>query len=566
MRQGDHAVTKREKTPAGSQSAAPANDAGDPPYRVLIVEDDRSQALFAESVLHGAGMETRWVAQADDVLPVLADFDPDLVLMDLHLPARSGTDLTAEIRTAPEHAHLPIVFLTGDQDPETEYRALDSGADDFLSKPIRPRHLISAVQGRVKRARVARSRRGSGSERDPDTGLMRRDQAMARLAQSPGALMVEIQNLGALQDRFGYGGVEALLRAAGKRLSELAPDAARLNDNNFVVLSPGASDQALAAEARAIRDGLAQPIEHGGMSLRLRAAVGYLAAQARGGSAQEVLQALEPAVRHARSESSGISGFRQAPPPDASRSSALREALDGGRLELAFQPIVSVAGGDESQFQALLRMRDDDGRLHSAGELLASADAAGLMGEVDRWVMQRAIALLRPEAGATPPGRLFVSQSPQAIMADPAGEWLAGALADAGIPDGALVIDVRTEDALVHGLAFAEFCEALAPHGVLFCLSRYLHGSDAAVLLRQLPLAYLRLASHYSLESRSDVQVELRSVINDAHEAGLRVIGAQVENPSVAAALWMSGIDYIQGNLVQGVGKDLDFDFHHSVL
>ncbi len=555
-------MTKTAQPPAGSQPAGPAVD---PPYRILIVEDDRSQALFAESVLHGAGMETRWVAQAAEVLPVLDAFDPDLVLMDLHLPEGSGTDLTTAIRTAPAHAHLPIVFLTGDQDPETEYRALDSGADDFLSKPIRPRHLISAVQSRVKRARAARSRGGGADERDPETGLLRRDQAMARLAQSPGALMVEVQNLGALQDRFGYAGAETLLREAGKRLAELAPDAARLNDNSFLVLSPESGGDALASAARALRDGLAQPIDYSGMALRLRAAVGYLAV-AGAGSAQEAIQALEPALRQARIESAGISGFQQAPAPDVSRSSALREALDSGRLELQFQPIVSVAGGDESQFQALLRMRDDDGRLHSAGELLAGADAAGLMGEVDRWVMQRAIAVLRPDAAPNPPGRLFVSQSPQAIAADPRGEWLIGALAEAGVPEGALVIDMRTEDALVHGLAFAEFCEALAQNGVVFCLSRYLHGSDSAVLLRQLPLGYLRLASHYSLESRSDVQTELRAVIQEAHDAGLRVIGAQVENPSVAATLWMSGIDYIQGNLVQRVGQDLDFDFHHSVL
>lgn len=563
MRPRGNAVTKRAKTPAASKDPATAVD---PPYRILIVEDDRSQALFAESVLNGAGMETRWVAQAAEVMPLVGTFDPDLVLMDLHLPEGSGTELTAQIRTAPAHAHLPIVFLTGDQDPETEYQALDSGADDFLSKPIRPRHLISAVQNRVKRARAARLRTAGETERDPATGLLRRDQLQARLADTRGAMMVEVQNLGALQDRFGYAGVEALLRAAGRRLSELAPEAARMNDNSFMVLSQDADEGALAAAARALRDGLAQPIEHNEMSLRLRAAVAWLRVPAAPGSAQELVQALEPGLRRARTEPSGIAGPQAAPAQDTVQGSPLREALEGDRLELAFQPIVSVSGGDESQFQALLRTRDEDGRQRSAGELLASADAAGLMGEVDRWVATHAIALLRADSGPHPPGRLFITQSPQAIAADPRGEWLRGALAENGIAEGALVIDVRLEDALVHGVAFAEFCEALAPHGVAFCLSRYLHGSDAAVLLKQLPLAYLRLASHYSLETSADVQQELRGVIHDAHESGLRVIGAQVENPSVAASLWMSGIDYIQGNLVQGVGKDLDFDFHHSVL
>ena len=264
-----------------------------------------------------------------------------------------------------------------------------------------------------------------------------------------------------------------------------------------------------------------------------------------------------------------MAGFEGAtlPKPDDAKVAALREALESDRLELAFQPIVSVAGGDEAQFQVLLRMRSADGRLQSAGELLASAEAAGLLGEIDRRVMERALDLLKPGGERKPPERLFVSQSPQAVAADPKGAWLREALAARGVPDGALVIDIRTEDALVHGVALGEFCEQLATNGVCFCLSRYFHGSDSAVLLRQLPLAYVRLAPHYSvLEARPDVEGELRSLIEAAHGANLRVIGAQVENPSVAATLWMSGIDYIQGNLVQGAGNALDFDFQHSVL
>lgn len=540
-------------------------DADDPPYRVLIVEDDRSQALFAESVLHGAGMQTRWVAQADEVLPVLDAFDPDLVLMDLHLPERSGTDLTAEIRTSPAHAALPIVFLTGDQDPETEYRALDSGADDFLSKPIRPRHLISAVQSRVKRARAAR-RAPRGDQRDPHTGLLRREALMAQLPQAGGLLLAEVQSLGALHDRFGYAGVEDLLHAAGRRLSDLTPEAARLNDNSFVVLIADSADDALAAQARAVRDALAQPVEHDGMTLRLRCAVAHMPLDGVA-SLQQAVQALAPVMRRARGESAGIAGFEgRAPAVDAVQANALREAIDQGRLELAFQPIASVAGGDESQFQALLRIRDEDGQLHGVGDLHASAGGDALMAEVDRWVMQQALALLRPDPAPHRPGRLFVTQSPQAIAADPRGEWLAVTLAELRIPAGSLVIDLRTEDALVHGVAFAEFCQALTPHGVAFCLSRYLHGEDSSVLLKQLPLAYLRLAPHYSHETGQEVQDEVRAVVRDAHAAGLRVIGAQVESPSAAATLWMSGIDYLQGNLVQGVGRELDFDFHHSVL
>lgn len=543
----------------------------DAAYRVLIVEDDRSQALFAQSVLQGAGMRTRWVSAAADMMPAVIEFAPDLVLMDLHLPDASGTDLTQAIREDPAHAHMPVVFLTGDPDPETEFRVLDSGADDFLVKPIRPRHLVSAVLSRVKRARAARQQEGQGSERDPRTGLYRRDRLLPLLADAKGALLVEIQGLAALQERYGYAGVEALMRGAGQRLAAIASGpTARLNDNSFLTLVDNGDDSLLETGARQLRDGVGQPLDLGGMPLRLRAAIAWISLATH--AVDEPIEALDRTLRRARTEQSGLAGFqRQAQATHREEeAAALQAALRDGGLELAFQPIVAVAGGDEAQFQVLLRMRGEDGQLHSAAELIADAEAAGLLGQVDQWVMAQALALLRPgngSAGGNKLSRLFVSQSPQAIAADPVGERLRAALDAAEIEPGALVIDLRLDDALVHGLSLAEYCGPLAAHGVCFCLSRYSPGNDASALLRHLPLAFLRLAPRYShLEARPELRDELRHLIEDAHAAKLRVIGSQVEHPSAAAALWMSGIDYIQGNLIQGAGNHLDFDFHHSVL
>ena len=532
-------------------------------YRVLIVEDDRSQALFAQSVLQGSGMWTCLVSTAAEVRPAIDEFEPDLVLMDLHLPDASGVDLTASLRAEPALAHLPIVFLTGDPDPETEYRVLDVGADDFLSKPIRPRHLISAVQNRVKRARAARERQGRGDGRDPHTGLFRRDRVLPALATSKGALLVEIQNMAALQERFGYAGLEELVRGAGRRLAMLVSGtAARLNDSSFLVLADEGRPVELESLARRLRDGLGQPIDHDGQPLRLRSAVGW-SALAGTAAADEPLQALDRALRQARAEATGIAGFEPGAAAGIDDGTELEAALREGRLDLAFQPIVSVEGHDESQFQVLLRVRDADGVPHSAGGLLAGA-AASVLAEVDRWVLEQALARLAAEGA---PARLFVSQSQQAIAADPAGKALAKRLKKRKLAPERLIVDLRLDDALVHNLALAEFCQALAASGVRFCLSQYRHDDEAAALLRQLPLGYLRLAQDYALLADDPaLREELRELIQAAHAAELKVIGAQVESPSAAAALWMGGVDYIQGNLVQGAGQALDFDFQHSVL
>lgn len=112
------------------------------PYRVLIVEDDRSQAVFAEAILRGAGMQVEVVAVPERVLEAVERFNPDLILMDLHLPGISGTQLTEQIREIPRFLHTPVVFLTGDQDPDRQLEVLEHGGDDFILKPVRPRHTM----------------------------------------------------------------------------------------------------------------------------------------------------------------------------------------------------------------------------------------------------------------------------------------------------------------------------------------------------------------------------------------------------------------------------------------
>ena len=119
--------------------------------RVLIVEDNRADALYAQTVLTRAGMQAQVEHDPMQVLESLKSQIPDLVLMDLHMPFANGVEVTLLIREDPLFARLPIVFLSGESDPDSRLEAINAGGDDFLFKPIRPKHLIAAVQERVRR-------------------------------------------------------------------------------------------------------------------------------------------------------------------------------------------------------------------------------------------------------------------------------------------------------------------------------------------------------------------------------------------------------------------------------
>jgi diguanylate cyclase (GGDEF)-like protein len=557
----------------------------DASYRVLIVEDDRSQGLFAESILRNAGMQARVVDNAFDVLPAMAEFQPDLVLMDLYMPDCDGTELTALIRERDEFLNTPIVFLSGENDLDKHYEALDAGGDDFLSKPIRPKHLISAVSNRVRRSRAMLKRVASRDPKDSATGLFARSYALDRIneiltddeahTQAGGVLFLDLDGIATLREKLGLSGVEQLLSEAGSRIvPRLAGNevASRYGDGCFLVISPDRPDGALEALANELRNDLiAHAFVIGGRPLRLRLAIGICPFRLGYADASAMLNTAERSSRDARAAEKGVMLFtppkRHDAEPDTSLVELLRNAIERDGFELLYQPIVAVQGGEDPQYQTLLRLRDDLGRLHTAGEIIPIAERADLIIDVDRWVLGQALRTLENRRQQGINLRLFVNQAATTMATPDHAEWLLTQLRARGLSGAQLVVELTLED-IEHNLQGAmAFCAALASEGVQFCLSRFESSEIGELVLEQVPVTFIKLAPRYlgAMQTQS-LRDELRRLIDKAHLRGLLVIAQRVEDAQSAATLWMSGIDFIQGNLVQQAGRDLAFDFQAAVL
>jgi PleD family two-component response regulator/EAL domain-containing protein (putative c-di-GMP-specific phosphodiesterase class I) len=556
----------------------------DAPFRVLIVEDDRSQALFAEGILRNAGMESLVVLEALSVMPALEQFQPDLILMDLNMPGANGIELTALIREHEAFIDTPIVFLSGEADQDRQFDAIDAGGDDFLAKPIRPRHLISAVQNRVRRHRAMESRRGKqrSGGKDP-TGLIDRTELLEQLAaclaapviDAPGGLLfLEIESLSLLRERMGLTALEQLLVDCSRLIREKLAETsvARFGDGSFLVLDTKLDDAGLEALAAQLRSALVQhQFQAQGHPLRLRISVGVCALRHGFADTGTMLNAVEKATREARTHERGVRRYEPPKSSEANREAALLAQVGGAiaqhSLELLYQPVVAVAGSDDSQFQVLLRMRDSSGKMHSAAEVIPAAERGDFIVNIDRWVLMQALALIRDRRSEGRPLRLFVTQSPLTLADSGQAEWLKAELAAHDVPGTSLVIELRLEDAAVHAATVRQFCDAMVSDGTQFCLSQYESGADADGLLEQLPLGFVKLARKYTAHSMSQaVRDDLKVLIDRAHRRGLEVIGHGVEDAQAAATLWMSGIDFIQGNLVQQADRELDFDFNQAVL
>ena len=180
------------------------------PYKVLIVDDSRAQALHTERVLNGAGIVTHTLTDPIQAMGALAEFQPDLIILDMYMPECNGTELAKVIRHNERYVSVPIIYLSAEDDLDKQLDAMSEGAEDFLTKPIKPRHLIATVRNRAARARDLKSR----MVRDSLTGLYNHTHILqlledasfrARKDDQPLAFaMLDIDHFKRVNDRFGH--------------------------------------------------------------------------------------------------------------------------------------------------------------------------------------------------------------------------------------------------------------------------------------------------------------------------------------------------------------------------
>ncbi len=116
--------------------------------RVLIVDDDAALAEMLSIVLAGEGFHSEVCARGDEAVAKLREYQPDVVLLDLMLPGKDGIEVCREVRA---ESGVPIVMLTARSDTVDVVVGLESGADDYIVKPFKPKELVARIRARVRR-------------------------------------------------------------------------------------------------------------------------------------------------------------------------------------------------------------------------------------------------------------------------------------------------------------------------------------------------------------------------------------------------------------------------------
>ncbi|OLC14382.1 MAG: hypothetical protein AUH32_05730 [Actinobacteria bacterium 13_1_40CM_66_12] len=119
--------------------------------RILIVDDEPANLALLEAILSESASEIRTLNDSRQVEQVFAEFEPDIVLIDLHMPDPDGLEILRRLRSARNAlGYLPVIMLTGDTGHVARNSALILGADDFLTKPVDHDEVVLRVRNLLR--------------------------------------------------------------------------------------------------------------------------------------------------------------------------------------------------------------------------------------------------------------------------------------------------------------------------------------------------------------------------------------------------------------------------------
>jgi diguanylate cyclase (GGDEF)-like protein/PAS domain S-box-containing protein len=234
----------------------------------------------------------------------------------------------------------------------------------------------------------------------------------------------------------------------------------------------------------------------------------------------------------------------------------IQRTLEEDRFRLFSQQIqpLSAKAPPGLYFEVLLRMAEDDGRIHLPSDFLRAAERYGLMRAIDRWVIHNAIHTLReqPAPFLDLLQLCAINLSPVSLGDEGFLEFVTAELAGSGVPPAKLCFEI-TETAAIENLPHAQRLMAqLAAQGIRFALDDFGTGMSSYSYLKELPVSFLKIDGKFIKDIVTDSldRAMVESINQVGHVMGIQTVAEGVTNAAVVERLKGLGVDYAQGNWI----------------
>ncbi len=408
------------------------------------------------------------------------------------------------------------------------------------------------------------------AEHDPLTELPNRRQLFSQLTESLaeagetafcGVMVIDLDNFKNINDTMGHAYGDRVLQAVAHRLEKTVSPfgfSARQGGDEFTVVCKHAGDEdAVRRAGEDILSAFASSLTVDGRDLAISLSIGVAIYPSHARDADALLRAADAALFRAKAQGRHRLSMFSPDLLDAAASrfrteQGLRQAIENGEFELAFQPEISAETFEVELVEALLRWRLPDGRLARPDDFLAVAEESGLIVEISDWVLRSAIeAAAHWHHGSWPDVRVAINVSPRQVAAPGFADLVVELLARARLPARCIEIEL-TEYVLQTGKEVIDTLVSLRQSGVGIALDDFGTGYSSLASLEKLPLTRVKLDR--SLVARIDSggrSLAIAQAIMDLCEKlGFAITAEGIERPAQLSQLLGTRSMFLQGYLL----------------
>lgn len=543
--------------------------------KILLLDSERNRGIEQARWLQAEGCTVRLVMSTDELAAAFGEFRPNLVIVDNDLPHEQGAAAVQAVREWPGGLHLPIIVAGSSRDLRKREDAIAAGADEYLIRPVKPRHLASVVSSRLDRAR--RWTASHAAEAGASKGLLARSSFLQRLRQmtprrEAGVLFLQLDSAQGLRRELGLAHVQAVDQLVAEHLGPTLGAAdvlAQFQDFCYLVAAERTERHELMVLAENLRQTLSKVrAVIGGKRCELRCSVGVAPLRS------DQVEASVDQARAAALAASNLGGDRSLAYDEGSNAlrPAGREARAGAVLArpeeqpatLLGQPLLPVAGRVAGQFlitPCWPAPRGDQGTLSYSEVVKLGGDPRRLM-LLDRRLLLQVLDLRAEQLAKGRQLRLLLEICPEQLAQPSFLPWLASELKRRKLSGSGLAL-VLPSALLVDQLESLKVAtDNLHRLGLRLALGDF--GRDLAAVPR-LKLAPVDLVLLAPEAVRSDSgQIEestLCTLIRRAQDANVQVVAREVERREALASVERLGVDYVLSNTIAGPSTEFDFDF-----
>lgn len=552
-------------------------------FTILIVDDEPDNFDVIEALLDQPNYQLHYVESGEKALAVIPMIQPDLILLDVMMPGMDGLTLCKQLKAMAEWQSVPIIIVTALASKETLAQCLESGADDFVGKPVNRLELTARVRSMLRIRQQYQQLNSFNAQleakviqRTAELQSMLYQDALTQLPsrvsllEEVGELLSHNQTNFALayldcdqfklvNGAFGYTVGNHLLQAIATRLQQhLRPSdlLARVGEDEFCfLLSPLPAPFTLQPWIDGVLQSFREPFQTSHCEVFMTACLGIALGNTATFDPEAILQAADTAMYRAKHQGKGCYHLFDAQLHAATLhrltlENDLQHALSHGELVVYYQPIMNLTNQQVTGLEALVRWHHPERGIVPPGEFIPCLEETGLVVRAGLIVLRQACQQLRDWheqgwADLTVAVNLSVRQfASPTLLAD-----IDQVLAETGVNPAYLKLEI-TESAIMQNAetAIALMNELRARH-IQISIDDFGTGYSSLGYLHRFPIDVLKIDRSFVHDMRREgrnYQV-VETIITLSNQLGLAVVAEGIETSEQLTWLQALGCEFGQG-------------------